>query len=323
MNKSETIQTMMAKYDQTQSVLSFLAVSYNRPKFSSNACWNPYAVTLGNAGASFSSPYTVFVNSNNTIFVSNPGSNNIQVWQDYNTTATRIISVMGNNSYGMFVAANDDIYVNNGAGNRVDKWFGNGTSNLPAMLIYGDCFGLFIDTNNTLYCSVGAFHLVGSILIGDMTNTLQLVAGTGCAGSIPECLSSPRGIFVDINYNLYVADRDNNRIQKFQSGQRNGSTVAGCGVSGTMYLNSPTGVVLDQDGYVFIVDSSNNRIVGSGSSGFRCIVGCSGSASDQLSGPRTMAFDSFGNIWVADYGNNRVQKFFLENSSCGEYNHLF
>ena len=106
---------------------------------------------------------------------------------------------------------------------------------------------------------------------------------------------------------------DNNRIQLFQSGQLNATTVAGNTSSTiTISLNCPTGIVLDADKHLFIVDNSNHRIVGSGPNGFRCLVGCNGtggSASDQLSYPMSLSFDSYGNIFVTDTGNNRIQKF--------------
>ena len=40
---------------------------------------------------------------------------------------------------------------------------------------------------------------------------------------------------------------------------------------------------------------------------------------NQLSLPQSMSFDSFGNIWVADSNNNRIQKFVLNNDTCGMY----
>jgi hypothetical protein len=40
-------------------------------------------------------------------------------------------------------------------------------------------------------------------------------------------LKEPKGIFVDIQFRLYVADFTNNRIQCFQPGQVNAKTVAG------------------------------------------------------------------------------------------------
>lgn len=190
------------------------------------------------------------------------------------------------------------------------------------MYITQRCYGLFIDINNTLYCSLNGLHQIVAKSVDDITNTLRIVAGTGCPGSGSNLLNSPCGIFIDINFNLYVADGANNRIQLFPSGQLNGTTVAGNGASGTITLNYPKSVILDADGYLFIVDSNNHRIIGSGPTGFRCIVGCtgtSGSSSNQLYNPQTIAFDSYGNIFVTDYSNSRIQKFLLAYNSCGMY----
>jgi sugar lactone lactonase YvrE len=152
------------------------------------------------------------------------------------------------------------------------------------------------------------------------------VAGTGVSGSASNLLNEPRGIFVDANFNLYVADCLNNRIQRFPSGQLNAVTIAGSGASGTtISLDCPTGLVLDANGYLFITDFNNHRVVGSSANGFRCLVGCSGvsgSSSNQLYNPTSLSFDSYGNLYVADMNNNRIQQFVLATNSCGKFFHM-
>jgi hypothetical protein len=192
------------------------------------------------------------------------------------------------------------------------------------MYVTQSCYGLFIDINNTLYCSLRNFNQVVTKSLDDISNTLKIVAGTGCSGTTSNTLWTPYGIFVDISFDLYVADYGNSRIQRFHSGQLNATTVVGNGAPGTFTLSLPTNVVLDADGYLFIVDYDYNRIVGSGPNGFRCVVGCSGTAglaSNQLSSPSAMAFDSYGNIFVIGTSNQRIQKFLLAAGSCGMYYH--
>jgi hypothetical protein len=157
--------------------------------------------------------------------------------------------------------------------------------------------------------------------LDDQSNITTIVAGTGVQGSTSNMLYLPRGIFVDINFDLYVADCYNNRIQLFSLGQLNATTIAGNeSTSPTITLYHPSGIVLDGDNYLFIVDQGNNRIVGSGPNGFRCLVGCSGSgsASDQLNNPWSLSFDSYGNMFVTDQSNNRIQKFLSLNNSLGK-----
>jgi hypothetical protein len=149
-----------------------------------------------------------------------------------------------------------------------------------------------------------------------------IAAGSGAWGSAPNQLWVPRGIFVDVNFDLYVADAANNRIQLFQSGELNGTTIAGNNsLNPTIALKHPNGIVLDAQKYLFIVDSHEHRIVGSGPNGFRCLVGCQGwgSQSNQLSFSWTLSFDSSGNMFVIDQGWNRIQKFFFFENSCGKF----
>jgi hypothetical protein len=189
------------------------------------------------------------------------------------------------------------------------------------MNINSSCYGLFVDINDNLYCSMFNHHQVVKRWLNDSVKTSVVIAGTGRAGSASNELNRPGGIFIDVNLYLYVTDCENNRVQLFQSGQSNGITVAGSGSpSPTVSLLCPSGIVLDAHKYLFIVDDKNHRIVGSGPNGFRCLVGCyrEGSQSNQMNHPVTLSFDRFGNMFVTDQGNHRIQKFeYLENS-CGK-----
>jgi hypothetical protein len=63
--------------------------------------------------------------------------------------------------------------------------------------------------------------------------------------------------------NVYVADRNNHRIQFFSSGGINGTTIAGVtGVSGSSNanLNTPWAVRLDGQLNLYVADCDNNRI---------------------------------------------------------------
>ncbi|CAF4526053.1 unnamed protein product, partial [Rotaria sp. Silwood2] len=187
------------------------------------------------------------------------------------------------------------------------------------MYVADVCAGLFIDNNNTLYCSQWTNNVIVKGSLDKDANASMIAAGNGTAGSASNLLSSPIGIFVDINFNLYVADAGNNRIQLFQFGQLNAITVAGDGASINFALDYPTGVVLDADNYLFIVDQNNNRIVRWESNGVRCLFGClhqSGLGSDELRLPWSLAFDSYGNLFVTDWRNGRIQKFSFMNNSC-------
>jgi DNA-binding beta-propeller fold protein YncE len=218
-----------------------------------------------------------------------------------------------------------DIYVDtlNSMGG-VSKWTSTLTSGILTMRTCQKCWDLFVDINNMLYCSLDGHHQVIAKSLNSSTNIFLIVAGTGSPDIASNTLNNPRGIFVDINFDLYVADCGNDRIQLFHSGKLTGITIAGSGsLNTTITLNCPTGIILDADLYLFIVDHNNHRIVRSGPNGFQCLVGClgsNGSASNQLNGPWSLSFDSYGNIFVSDQGNNRIQKFILSTNSSSKFN---
>ena len=228
---------------------------------------------------------------------------------------------IGYGGHCVMVTDNGDMYSYDDDNTQVTIRTVNSTSSSPVMIISDRCDDLYVTTNNTLYCSAGWMDQVVTKSLNDPTNTLSVVAGTGCHGSGPDSFAHPVGIFVTLNLSLYVADSENNRIQRFHSGETNATTVAGDGAPSTITLNYPADVVLDGDGYLFIVEFNSHRIVGSGPNGFRCVAGCtggSGSASNQLTHPQSMSFDSDGNIWVADTDNSRIQKFSRKTASSGK-----
>ena len=283
--------------------------------------WSSNATTLLTHTTIGSSPDFLFVDGLNTFYVLGLTRNTIFVWPQGSSVITQNISGSFNRSLSMFVALNGDIYFDNGfARGRVEKWSFSTSTITPVLSVNGSCAGLFIDQNDTLFCSLSNLHQVVKSSLDNNLNTSSIAAGMGIAGSTATMLNAPQGIYVDANLNLYVADCGNDRVQLFASMQLSAMTVAGNGSSGTMALDCPTSITFDLDGYLFVVDSFNHRIIGSGPSGFRCVAGCSGpgSTSSQLSFPQSIAFDSYGNMLINDRNNSRIQRFQLLPSPCRE-----
>ncbi|CAF1573485.1 unnamed protein product [Rotaria magnacalcarata] len=299
-----------------------VGVSYNLPKFSSCASWNPNGITFADYTTVGTHPFAVFVDKNNTVYVSDQDYSRVQVWREDSVTPTRTLSDYRLiQPQGLFVTSNGDIFVSYCSNSQVHKWSWNMTSSVPVVNFSATCFGLFIDKNNNLYCSLLSSLQVVMITLGNSTNMITNVAGDGSSGTTRNKLLYHYSIFVDLMLNLYVADCGSNSVLLFQPGQSSGIIVAGIRAAVSFQLHCPTGIVLDADGYLFIVDSGNNRIVRSGPNGFRCVVGCSdtsGSASNQLNSPFALSFDSYGNIFVTDQKNHRVQKFVLATNSCAD-----
>ncbi|CAF1386503.1 unnamed protein product [Adineta steineri] len=297
-----------------------LALSFNQPKFSPTPIWNSNGITFANQSIVGEEPCAIFVNTNNTIYAANQENNSIVIWHEESVNPTNIIFGNFTRSTSLFVTSNGDIYIDDGAENgRVQRWIAETGIFVKVMNINSSCYGLFVDINDTLYCSMYDHHQVLKRSLNDaVINSNHVAAGTGSGGSESNQLYYPTGIFVDVNLDLYVADYRNDRVQLFQPGELNGITVAGSqSLNPTISLHRPTGAILDAEKYLFIVELLNHRIVRSDLSGFRCLVGCygDGSQSNQLNEPSSLSFDHSGNMFVIDTLNSRIQKFLLMKDS--------
>jgi DNA-binding beta-propeller fold protein YncE len=131
----------------------------------------------------------------------------------------------------------------------------------------------------------------------------------------PWYFSFPSDIAIDSNGNVYVADSENDRIQKFSS---SGTFITKWGSegSGDGEFNNPDGIAIDAQGNVYVADSENDRIQKFSSSGtFITKWGSEGSGDGEFNNPTGIAIDAQGNVYVAAHWNDRIQKF----SSSGTF----
>ncbi len=96
--------------------------------------------------------------------------------------------------------------------------------------------------------------------------TATTVAGITSTISTPAAnrLDRPYSLALDSSNTLYIADQQNNRIQKWPMGAVTGTTVAGQsnGISGitSTDLSQPSAVILDSTGNLYVADMGNNRV---------------------------------------------------------------
>jgi hypothetical protein len=131
----------------------------------------------------------------------------------------------------------------------------------------------------------------------------------GRFGAGPGEFNTPVGIAVDPLGHVYVADRANHRIQKFDPDGRFLRTWGTYG-SGEGELSDPFGIAVDPAGYIYVSEISGNRIQKFDLDGrFIAMWGSAGTGDGQFRGASGVALDAAGNLYVADQSNNRIQKF--------------
>jgi sugar lactone lactonase YvrE len=125
----------------------------------------------------------------------------------------------------------------------------------------------------------------------------------GTKGSGPGQFNVPDGLAIDSAGHVYVADRENNRLQVFAA---DGTFLA----AWTNGLKRPYGVAVDDRGSVYVLDTDNNRVQQFTADGTPVRMwGSKGQGDGQFNDPRGIGVGPDGTVYVADHGNNRVEAF--------------
>lgn len=155
--------------------------------------------------------------------------------------------------------------------------------------------------------------------INGVAGTFTYVKYFGSSGSGTGQFNNPSSISVAGGF-VYIADTDNNRIQRCPTSTTAGSESTDCVVWGSLgfangKFSSPRGVALSAqsvDGsadFVYVADTGNNRIqkLASSSGTFSASIGSYGTGVGQFVNPLRVVADTANNIYVLD-STSRVQK---------------
>ena len=214
------------------------------------------------------------------------------------------------------------------AGNNVSGFSGDGGPATAAKL-YAPTSVIVDNTGNIIFCDEANYRIRKINTSGIITT----IAGTGIYGfsgdggqATAAQFFNPEAIVSDGAGNLFIADRDNNRIRKINTSGII-STIAGNGTAGfsgdggpatAAELYSPIGVATDTAGNVFIADGKNaiRKVSSAGIittvAGMGGVFGFSGdggpATAAKITVPGSVSVDAAGNIYFTDIFNNRVRK---------------
>jgi sugar lactone lactonase YvrE len=200
--------------------------------------------------------------------------------------------------------------------------------------------GQFFEPTGMAYDSAGNAYLAdtGNSTIDMITPSGQVSVVAGGGSTVPTAgstisataavLANPYDVAVDTAGNLYIADTQNELIEKVTpSGQL--SVIAGGGgtypTPGTTIpatsasLNGPSGVAVDAAGNVYVADASNDEVEEITPSGQLSVIAGGGGTSPTvgttipatsaaLGSPYTVTVDSAGDVYVDDGGDNEIDE---------------
>ncbi len=176
---------------------------------------------------------------------------------------------------------------------------------------------LFLSGSMTEQASLGTTRprYALNLKASDFATSAGFSSSFGTAGTGNGQLSHPADAAVDSKGNLWVIDKGNNRLEKFNE---KGEYLAKYGTAGTGngQLSAPSAVAIDSEGSLWVADTGNNRIEKFNEKGeYVSQFGTKGSGNGQFNEPSGIAVAPNGSIYVVDRGNRRVQLF----SKSGAY----
>ncbi|CAF4104803.1 unnamed protein product [Adineta steineri] len=309
----------------------------------STTVWASYATTIAGSPdgiAGFNStllddPMGIAVGKNDSIYVMDDtdSSSRLQLFYPGSQSGITIINTTSGTDLDQFdyatainIDVSGNIYILDLGNGRVTKWapgastgilVAGGNGHGTSLNQLGGPWNFFVEPNTSyIWIADKINHRVVKWI--NTSTAIRAAGGAGC-GSQANQLCYPGGVFVDTSDSntLYVADTNNNRIQKWLYGASSATTVAGqsSGVAGSAFnqLYMPFDLIVDTNGSMYIVDYGNNRIVlwllGATSGRVIAGTGVGGVFPSQLNGPYYFTFDSTGALIVNDHGNNRIQRF--------------
>ncbi len=237
-------------------------------------------------GSPFQLPYNVATGPDGSVYVADAFGNRIKKfdragafiteWGGYGTSNGQF-----NSPTGIAVGPDNYIYVVDGGNYRIQKFDGAGTF-ITKWGGYGSSDGQFNWPADYVW-DQGKWKYIGPIYQGSVA--------------------------VAIDGTIYVADTNNNRVQKFDS---SGTFIKKWGTYGISdgQFNGPTGIAVGSGGSVYVADTNNSRIEKFDNNGnFIAKWGSEGSSNGQFGSPAGVAVGSDGSVYIADTGNWRIQKF--------------
>ncbi|CAF4691417.1 unnamed protein product [Rotaria socialis] len=223
--------------------------------------------TLGNGPSLLQTPQGVVVDSNRNVYVADTFNHRVQLWP-YGASSGIMVAGTGysgsaNNQLHFPRDITRDpttgtLYISDNWNHRIMRYLvnassgtvvagGNGPGTNSTQLNYP--MGIYLDvTSNSLYIANYYSNNIVRWVIGATSWTLVAGNINGMSGNSSTMLFSPYDVEIDFMGNIYVTDTSNYRIQFFQAGSMNGTTVAGItGVSGSdaYHFVSPYALKLD------------------------------------------------------------------------------
>ncbi|HXM64273.1 MAG TPA: Ig-like domain repeat protein [Terriglobales bacterium] len=162
--------------------------------------------------------------------------------------------------FGVAVNGGGDLYITNGNNTVLEVLPVDPTCLIPGYCtLWGSGFnfptGIAVDVNGNVYVADTINNRVLKVPPFDQSCS----TGGDCVNVGGSLVSTPRGLGLDSNSNLYIAQDES--ILKVPAADQSCSVSGDCTTFGSGFLLGPSGAAVDSLGNLYIADSGNNRVL--------------------------------------------------------------
>ena len=181
----------------------------------------------------------------------------------------------------------------------------------PSVGKFVEVLAVGLDSKGRIYIVNGAYNRV--VRIDDMTGAGWTTFGSqgndGAGGSGVNQFNGIKGLAIDAQDRIYVTDKNNYRVVRFDDMTGKGWTTFGSKGAGVGQFADDIGQIsFDNEGKIYIADEHNNRIVRIDDMTGKGWMEFHGAGNDTLALPQAVAVTSTGRIYIVESRNNRVTR---------------
>jgi len=313
-------------------IITLVVVCLGLIGLASNAAYAGLQATIGSQGTGngeFDQPWGLGVNSTGWIFVAEYYNHRISLFDNStdHTFSSNIVDpgVRAGNCYrdSMDIQAGDPCGDDGEFNQPMDIEF-DSSDNFWVLEVGNNRLQKF-DQQGTFISKFGTactMNSAGTAPTGGVNGDLCNTSASGAVVAGDGQFYSPKDFAIDPSGNIWVADTNNNRIQKFDSSGtfllkfgsegcqtiQNDGTITGDTHNGKFC--NPVSLDFDSSGKLYVADHNNRRIQQFDSSGtYLTSFGSYGTGDGQFKNPHFMTIDSSDYIYVGDRERNNVQVF--------------
>jgi len=259
----------------------------------------PPSLTLGAVSA-------VAINSQGNVLVFHRGEPPILIFDSRGKLHRSFGDGLFTSAHGLRIDASDNVWVTDNANHTVTKFSPDGAilMKLGEKNVAGEDDTHFNKPADIAFAANGDFYIAdgyGNSRVVKFNKSGQFLKAWGKKGTAPGEFNLPHAVQIDNQGHVYVADRENNRIQIFDAEGNFLREFAGM---------SPFGLFITPDQSLFVADGRANKVLKLRLDGkVLTSWGATGPEPGHFQLPHGLTVARDGAIYVTEITGKRIQKF--------------